>query len=114
MREPKQQGPGSGGRWASTHDPAVLLDRLSALTVPKLVLDVNGMVAAGFGSRRHVWLLASSERLPQPIRLGKRRLVWPLDELRAWLLAGAPRRSEWNTIRAEALGLDGHAARRNK
>jgi len=92
-------------------DPTLLLDRLAAASVPKLILDVEDMVAAGFGSRRFVWLLASSERLPQPIRLGKRRLAWPADELRCWLLHGAPKRSEWNRMRGEALGLDKNVAR---
>jgi predicted DNA-binding transcriptional regulator AlpA len=38
-------------------------------------------------------------RLPSPIRIGG-RVVWRLDEIRAWLRAGAPNRSEWNAIYA--------------
>lgn len=52
-------------------------------------------------SSRHLWALNASGRLPRPIRLG-RAVRWPLDELRAWLAAGAPERSRWETIRETA------------
>lgn len=49
-------------------------------------------------SERHVWSLNSSGKLPKPIRLG-RAVRWSADELRMWLLAGAPRREHWEAIR---------------
>ena len=49
-------------------------------------------------SERHVWALNSSGRLPRPIRLG-RAVRWPVDELRAWLAAGAPPRDRWEAMR---------------
>lgn len=49
-------------------------------------------------SKRHVAALNASGRLPRPVKLG-RRTVWVADELRAWLAAGAPERSRWETIR---------------
>jgi len=49
-------------------------------------------------STRHLWSLNSSGRLPRPVRFG-RAVRWPIDELRAWLAAGAPERSRWETIR---------------
>lgn len=33
-------------------------------------------------------------RLPAPVRIGG-RVVWRVDEIRAWLAAGAPNRDEW-------------------
>ncbi len=49
-------------------------------------------------SERHTWALNSSGRLPKPIRLG-RAVRWPVDELRAWLAAGAPPRDRWEAMR---------------
>ena len=38
-------------------------------------------------------------KLPQPLRIGG-RVVWRLEEIRAWLNAGAPDRKTWNARRA--------------
>ena len=48
-------------------------------------------------SVRHLWSLNSSGRLPRPLRLG-RSVRWRADELHAWLAAGAPERSRWESI----------------
>jgi predicted DNA-binding transcriptional regulator AlpA len=32
--------------------------------------------------------------IPRPVRIG-RSTLWRLDELRAWVAAGCPRRNEW-------------------
>lgn len=54
-----------------------------------------GDVATLLGiSRRHVWSLRATGRLPAPIRLG-RSTRWVEGELRRWLAAGAPPRAEW-------------------
>ena len=37
-------------------------------------------------------------RLPAPLRIGG-RVVWRLDEVRAWLDAGAPDRETWAAMR---------------
>ena len=60
-----------------------------------LVLDAQGLAAAGFGSVRHVRRLDASGRLPRAVRLGGKKKVWIVYELRAWLAAGAPRRDHW-------------------
>ena len=52
-------------------------------------------------SRAHVWKLASSGRLPKPVRLG-RAVRWPRKVLEEWLAAGAPPRDRWESMRAEA------------
>ena len=50
-------------------------------------------------SRAHVWKLASSGRLPKPIRLG-RAVRWPRKDLEEWLAAGAPPRDRWEAMRS--------------
>lgn len=45
-------------------------------------------------SVRHVWALLADGHLPRPVRLG-RSVRWNLDELRAWLAAGAPEIETW-------------------
>jgi len=49
-------------------------------------------------SVRHVWALLAQERLPRPVRLG-RSVRWNVDELRAWLVAGAPDTATWERMR---------------
>ena len=49
-------------------------------------------------SERHFYKLHSSGRVPRPIRLG-RAVRWRADELREWLAAGAPSRSQWQSMR---------------
>ena len=52
-------------------------------------------------SLRHLHKLNTTGRLPRPIRLG-RSTRWPVDELRAWIAAGAPPRDEWETAARKA------------
>ena len=49
-------------------------------------------------SERHLWALHSSGRIPRPIRLG-RACRWNVNELRAWLAAGAPSRTDWEAAK---------------
>ena len=63
-----------------------------------LVLDAQGLAAAGFGSVRHVRRLDASGRLPRAVRLGRKK-VWLRHELKDWLSAGAPKRDEWEQSR---------------
>lgn len=50
-------------------------------------------------SERHLWTLNLTGRVPRPIRLG-RSIRWNAAELREWLQAGAPDRSDWEAIRS--------------
>ena len=50
-------------------------------------------------SVRHLRALNSSGRLPRSIRFG-RAVRWRVDELRAWLAAGAPERGKWEMANA--------------
>jgi predicted DNA-binding transcriptional regulator AlpA len=54
------------------------------------------MLSAGLRTLRS-WDAAG--KLPAPVRIGG-RVVWRLDEIRAWLAAGAPCRAEWEAIKA--------------
>lgn len=49
-------------------------------------------------SQRHLWALNSSGRLPRPIRFG-RAVRWSVTDLHAWMAAGAPERSQWESMR---------------
>jgi predicted DNA-binding transcriptional regulator AlpA len=50
-------------------------------------------------SRAQWFKLAASGRTPMAVRLGTRRPVYLLDELEAWLRAGAPDRQTWQRMR---------------
>lgn len=63
-----------------------------------LALDVRGTAEILSVSPRHLEALNAQGLLPRPIRLGRRRL-WPVEELRRWLDAGAPPREEWEARR---------------
>jgi excisionase family DNA binding protein len=54
-------------------------------------------------SERHLWALASSGRLPSPIRLG-RAVRWDQDELRKWVATGASARERWEQLKAASIG----------
>lgn len=40
----------------------------------------------------------SAGLIPQPVRIG-RSTLWRVDELKAWVAAGCPRRAEWEARR---------------
>lgn len=54
-------------------------------------------------SKRHIWGLNASGRLPSPVRLG-RAVRWDRAEIAAWFAAGAPPRDEWEQIKAQTSG----------
>jgi predicted DNA-binding transcriptional regulator AlpA len=54
------------------------------------------MLCAGLRTVR-AWDVAG--KLPKPLRIGG-RVVWRVDEIRAWIDAGAPDRETWEARRA--------------
>lgn len=66
---------------------------------PPLVVDARRLAAILCLSIRSVRTLDAAGKLPSPLRIGG-RVVWRLDELKAWLTAGAPDRKTWAVIRA--------------
>ena len=71
---------------------------LHANNSERLALAADGVAKLLGISTRHLWSLNSSGRLPKPIRFG-RAVRWNLEELRAWLAAGAPERTRWEEMR---------------
>jgi prophage regulatory protein len=66
---------------------------------PALVADARRlavMLCAGLRTVR-AWDVAG--KLPKPLRIGG-RVVWRVDEIRAWIDAGAPDRETWEARRA--------------
>jgi excisionase family DNA binding protein len=51
-------------------------------------------------SNTHFWAMLSSGRIPPGFRLGRRRL-WAVDDLRAWIAAGAPTADRWAAIKKD-------------
>lgn len=74
--------------------PARKRRRLSPLVVDARRLAK--LLCAGVRTAR-TWDAAG--KLPAPIRIGG-RVVWRLDEIRAWLAAGAPDRKTWAAMLA--------------
>lgn len=64
------------------------LTRLLALTPEQ--------TAAAIGvSRATLFRMHATGQIPRPVKLSERIVRWPVDELRAWLAAGSPRRDLW-------------------
>ena len=50
-------------------------------------------------SKRQIFRLNSSGKIPAPIRIGG-AVRWPAQEISAWLAAGAPGRKTWEVMKA--------------
>ena len=51
-------------------------------------------------SLRHCQRLNEKAEIPRPVRLGT-SVRWPLAEIQAWLVAGAPSRKNWELIKSK-------------
>jgi predicted DNA-binding transcriptional regulator AlpA len=67
----------------------------------RLALSAIDAAALVGVSRAQWWKLQSSGKIPLPVYLGAKAPRWRLDELRAWLAAGAPDRQTWLRIRED-------------
>ena len=63
-----------------------------------LAVDARRLAAMLCAGIRTVRTWDAAGRLPAPVRIGG-RVVWRLDEIRAWLDAGAPDRETWAAMR---------------
>jgi predicted DNA-binding transcriptional regulator AlpA len=71
---------------------------ISAEVTMPLLLSAKA-AAALCGKSLRTWRTWDAAGLiPRPIRIG-RSTLWRADELRAWIAAGCPRRSEWEIRR---------------
>lgn len=50
-------------------------------------------------SLRTIRSMDASGKLPKPVRLSGHSIRWIVSEIEAWLQAGCPHRSVWETIR---------------
>ena len=64
-----------------------------------LVVDARRLARLLCCGIRTVRTWDSAGKLPKPIRIGG-RVVWRVDEIRAWLAADAPNRDEWEVRKA--------------
>jgi predicted DNA-binding transcriptional regulator AlpA len=64
-----------------------------------LVVDARQLAKMLGASLRSIRTWDVAGKLPAPVRIGG-RVFWRLNELRAWLDAGAPDRETWAAIRA--------------
>lgn len=67
--------------------------------LPFLVVDARRLARLLCCGIRTVRTWDAAGKLPAPIRIGG-RVVWRVDEIRAWLAAGAPNRAEWEARKA--------------
>jgi predicted DNA-binding transcriptional regulator AlpA len=65
----------------------------------RLALPAKDAAALVGVSRAQWWKLHASGKIPLPVYLGTKAPRWRVDELRAWLAAGAPDRQTWQRIR---------------
>jgi|SRR5688572_15477159 len=98
LRGPEMLIPGASGCSMNRHTPLVEPRSSPEAHTPILLSDNEAAALLGI-SARHLRSLHSQGRLgPLPIRLGRRRL-WPLAELREWVIGGAPSRALWQHAR---------------
>ena len=80
--------------------------RRRARAVPALLTDARGVAAALCVSRSVLYSLDAQGAVPEALSLGlgaRRRRLWSVPELTAWVRAGAPPRHEWMRMRRELL-----------
>lgn len=65
-----------------------------------LVVDARRLARLLCAGVRTVRTWDTAGKLPAPIRIGGRRVVWRVKEIRAWLAAGAPDRETWAAMTA--------------
>lgn len=70
-----------------------------------LAVDARGAGRLVGMSERSWRRRVAAGEAPRGVRIGGRLVRWPTDELRAWLLAGAPNQEQWE--RSRGAGLDG-------
>jgi predicted DNA-binding transcriptional regulator AlpA len=71
-------------------------------TIPlPLVADARRLADLLCMGLRTIRTLDAAGKLPAPVRIGG-RVVWRIDEIQAWLAAGAPCRDEWKFCKEQS------------
>ena len=78
--------------------------RENTSTIEPLVCGVTDLAIALGGkskplSERTIYRLLDKGEIPKPIKIG-RRIVWPVEMIKAWLAAGAPSAEEWDGMQS--------------
>ena len=71
-----------------------------AVGASPLVVAAKALAVMLDSSERTIRTWDAAGKLPPPLRLGG-GVVWRVDEIRAWLEAGAPDRARWAALRAK-------------
>ena len=67
-----------------------------------LMMDVRDVARELKVSPRQVWKLVASGQFPKPVRIA-RSVRWRRDEVTAWIAAGCPTLTQWETMRGNAV-----------
>jgi len=67
--------------------------------LPPLLTGANGVARMLDSGLRTIRGMDAAGKLPKPIRLGG-KVLWSIDELKAWIAAGAPPRDVWEARKA--------------
>jgi predicted DNA-binding transcriptional regulator AlpA len=73
--------------------------RASKSTVQPLAYSAEDAAAAHGMSRSQWWKLHSCQLIPAPVRIGLRKRLWIIEELKAWHSAGCPNREIWEQMK---------------
>jgi predicted DNA-binding transcriptional regulator AlpA len=68
-------------------------------------VDAKGLAELLPFAVRTIRTMDAAGKLPEPLRIGG-RVAWRVSEIREWLAAGAPPRSEWAAIVAAKSKAD--------
>ena len=67
--------------------------------LPPLLAGAGGVARMLDSGLRTIRGMDAAGKLPKPIRLGG-KVLWSIDELKAWIAAGAPPRDVWEARKA--------------
>ena len=75
-------------------------DPVTPVVVSPFVVAAKALAVMLDSSERTIRTWDAAGKLPTPLRIGG-GVVWRVDEIRAWLEAGAPDRATWAAMRAK-------------
>ena len=83
------------------NDPLRTPDRKRRQTLRPLAVDARRLAKLLCLGLRTVRTLDAGGKLPTPFRCGARKL-WAVEDVRAWIAAGAPDRETWDVMKKSA------------
>jgi predicted DNA-binding transcriptional regulator AlpA len=76
-------------------------DTVAAPEPAPLAVGAKGLAKMLRLSVRTIRTMDAAGKLPRPIRLNGHSIRWPVEDIRAWLAAGAPDRRVWEAMKGE-------------